>query len=91
LPPLAILGPLISIAKNYPSRFRLKLFVDEKEPFTGPPYDLNTGRIDSKVVKDVLETRRPSIWDKLLWRKFDPKGIAGDGRKVLFLVCGPDQ
>jgi hypothetical protein len=90
LPPPAILGPLTSIAQNDPSRLRLKLFVDEKDSPTAPSYDLNVGRIDGKAVEDVLDIRQPSVWDKLLWRKFDPKGIAGEGKKVLFLVCGPD-
>lgn len=90
LPPPAILGPLTSIAQNDPSRLRFKLFVDDKNHAGGYPCDLNVGRIDRKALEDVLEVRRPSAWDKLLWRKFDPKGIAGDGRKVLFLVCGPD-
>ena len=89
LPPPAILGPLASMARNDPSRFRLKLFVDDKDSPVGS-YGLNVGRIDRKAVEDVLEARRPSIWDKLLWRKFDRKGAAGEGRKVLFLVCGPD-
>jgi len=54
------------------------------------PYSANVGVIDRKAVEDVLEIRRPSMWDKLFRRKFDPKGIVGEGRKVLFLVCGPD-
>jgi cytochrome-b5 reductase len=90
LPPPAILGPLTSIAQNDPSRFRLELFADGKDPSISSSYDLNVGRIGRKAVEDVLEIKRPSIWDKLLWRKFNPKGIAGEGRKVLFLVCGPD-
>lgn len=91
LPPPTILGPLTAIAQNDPSRFRLKLFVSDKVPPTGSPYGLNVGKIDNKAVEDVLEIRQQSIWDKLLWRKIDPKGSAGDGRKVLFLVCGPDS
>ncbi|KAF9783021.1 ferredoxin reductase-like C-terminal NADP-linked domain-containing protein [Thelephora terrestris] len=90
LPPSALLGPLISIAQNDPSRLRVKLFVDEKDSSTDAPYYLNVGRIDSKAVEDVLEIKQPTIWDRLSWRNFDPKGIAGEGRKVLFLVCGPD-
>ena len=90
LPPPAILGPLTSIAQDDPSRLRLKLFVDDKTSSGDSPYDLNVGRIDRKAVEDMLEIRRPSVWDKLLWRKFDPKGVTGEGRKVLFLVCGPD-
>ena len=66
------------------------MFVDNKAPSSGSSYDLNFGRIDRKAVEEVLEIKRPSMWDKLLWRKFDPRGIAGEGRKVLFLVCGPD-
>ena len=90
LPPPAILGPLTSIAQDDPSRLRLKFFVDEKASTSDSPYDLNVGRIDRKAVEDVLEIRRPLMWDKLLWRKPDPKGVAGESRKVLFLVCGPD-
>ena len=90
LPPPAILDPLTSIAQGDPLRFRVKLFVDDKASPSDSPYDLNVGRIDRKAVEDVLEIRRLSMWDKLLWRKFDSKGVAGEGRKVLFLVCGPD-
>ena len=90
LPPPAILGPLTSIAQNDPSRLRVKLFVDKKDHSTGPSYDLNVGRIDNKAVEDVLEIKQLSIWERLLWRKLKPEGIAGEGRKVLFLVCGPD-
>ena len=91
LPPPTILGPLTSTAQNDPSRLRLKFFVDDKDPPIAPPYGINVGRIDRNAMEDLLEIRRPSIWDKLLWRKFDPRGIAGEGRKVLFLVCGPDS
>ena len=90
LPPPAILGPLTSTAQNDPSRFRLKLFVDDKDPSVGSSYGLTVGRIDKKAVEDVLEIRRPSMWDKLLRRKLDPRAVAGEGRKVLLLVCGPD-
>lgn len=90
LPPPAILGPLVSTTQNDPSRLRLKLFVDNKDFTVGSPYGLTVGRIDKKAVEDVLEIRRPSMWDKLLRRKSDPKGIVGEGRKVLVLVCGPD-
>jgi len=90
LPPPAILGPLTSIAQDDPSRLRLKLFVDEKASTSDSSYDLNVGRIDRKAVEDVLEIRRPSMWDKLLRRKPDSKGVAGEDRKLLFLVCGPD-
>lgn len=90
LPPSAILGPLTSIAQDDPSKLRLKLFVDEKASPSDSPYDLNVGRIDRKAVEDVLEIKRPSMWDRLLWRKPDRKDVVGEGRKVLFLVCGPD-
>ena len=91
MPPPAILGPLASIAQNDPSRFRLKLFADNKDASIGSPHGLDVGRIDIKAVEDVLEIKRPSTWDRLLWRKFDPKGTAGGGKRVLFLVCGPDS
>lgn len=91
LPPPAILGPLTSAAQNDPSRLRLKLFVDNEASSNDPSCNLNIGRIDRKAVEDVLEIGRPSMWDKLLRRKIDPKGIAGEGSKVLFLVCGPDM
>jgi len=90
LPPPTILGSLTSTAQNDPSRLRLKLFVDDEDSLIDDPYDLTVGRIDKKALEDVLEIRRPSMWDKLLRRKLDPKGIAGDGRRVLVLVCGPD-
>jgi len=90
LPPPAILDTLTSTAHNNPSRLRLKLFVDGEDSFIDSPYGLTVGRIDRKTVEDVLKIRRPSTWDKLLRRKLDPKGIAGEGRKVLVLVCGPD-
>ena len=90
LPPPAILGPLTSLAQNNPSRFRLKLFVDENGSSARSSYDLNIGMINSRVIEEVLEIRHPSVWDKLSWRKFDPKGITGGDKKVLFLICGPD-
>ena len=90
LPPPAILGPLTSIAQGDPLKLRVKLFVDDKTFSSDYPYDLNVGRIDRKAVEDVLEIGQPTMWDKLLWRKFDSKGVAGEGRRVLFLVCGPD-
>lgn len=89
LPPQAILGPLTSIAQDDPSRLRLQLFVDENDSPTGSSYHLNVGRINRKAVEDALEITQPSAWTKL-WRKFDQKSIAGEGKNVLFLVCGPD-
>lgn len=90
LPPPAILDPLTWIAQNDPSILRLKLFIDGTDPPASSPYDSNVGRIDKKVVGDVLEIRRLSMWEKLLWRKFDSKDTKGGERRVLFLVCGPD-
>ena len=91
LPPPALLGPLTTTAQNDPSRLRLKLFIDNEDSLTDSPYGLTVGRIDKKAVEDVLEIKRPSMWDKLLRRRSDPKGITGEGRNVLVLVCGPDS
>ena len=65
MPPPIILGPLASIA------------AEDKDCSIGSSYGLNVERTDRKVVKDALEIRRLPMWDKLLWREFDPKGRAG--------------
>ena len=34
------------------------------------------------MVEDALEIRRPPMWDRLLWRKFDPKERVGRCRSL---------
>ena len=52
----------------------------------------NVGRVDRQVAEHMLEiTRISALWNKVLWRKFNPKGIAGEDNKTLFLMRDSDQ
>jgi len=90
LPPPDVLNPLLKLAQHNPDKFTLKLFVDSFEgandqSFTGP--QIHKGRIGKDSIWHAVHSASSFPW----WRGlFSPDGNESD-RKILFLVCGPEQ
>jgi len=90
LPPADVLLPLLNLARHHPDKFRLKLFVDSFEE-TGDQsvagLKIHQGRIGKDSIwRAVHPTSRFPWWNSI----FSRYGDDGD-RKILFLVCGPEQ
>ncbi|KAI9001109.1 ferredoxin reductase-like C-terminal NADP-linked domain-containing protein [Trametes punicea] len=94
LPPAEMLRPLLAYSQAHPDRLRLSLFVDSSE---GPPHPavpvswLTVGRIGKPAIEHAMGSRTRSWWRTLF------SGSSGEdreddtnGKKVMFLVCGPD-
>ncbi|KAF5388227.1 hypothetical protein D9615_000510 [Tricholomella constricta] len=90
LPPPKIMDTLSTFAAQNPQKFRMELFVDSREG-TPPPAHLpnpRLGRIGKPAIEQCLGiNNRDSWWRRLFWKREAQK----PSRKVLFLVCGPDQ
>lgn len=94
LPPTEILAPLLSCAQKSPERLTVSLFVDSLE---GPQHPsitsaaLRVGKISRDAVERAVgSTRNSSWWQSLLRTGFRSENLPRDGKRILFLVCGPD-
>ncbi|KAF8528986.1 ferredoxin reductase-like C-terminal NADP-linked domain-containing protein [Hysterangium stoloniferum] len=92
LPPRVIMDPLQAVAQKHPGSFALQVYVDTPDPKTGRRGlpRLATGRIGRKAVEEALLRRSANSepWWRRYWRSSRTAGT--EGRKVLFLVCGPE-
>ncbi|KAG5639257.1 hypothetical protein H0H81_004918 [Sphagnurus paluster] len=90
LPPPKIIDSLSAFAARNPKKFRLELFVDSSEG-TPPPSHLpkpHLGRIGKLAIERSLGLDIRDLW----WRRiFGIRETHKPTRKILFLVCGPDQ
>jgi cytochrome-b5 reductase len=86
-----MLRALALFAERQPDRFKMRLFVDSRD---GPPnisledQKLQIGRIGKSAIMHTLALG--SWWQRL----GKPTGMSNStklDRKILFLVCGPDQ
>lgn len=94
LPPPEILQPLASYATSNPEQLRLHLFVDSLDNSPSiPVHDLpqvQVGRINKAAIQRCLGLESPaSPWWRRVFSSSSSK--SSTTRKVLFLVCGPDQ
>jgi cytochrome-b5 reductase len=80
----------MAAAQEQPDRFRLRLFVDSLDETPAPSEGLHIGRIDKSAVEQALDVQKPSMWNKTFKPAETTKEDYTRGRKVLFLVCGPD-
>jgi cytochrome-b5 reductase len=89
LPPPSILHRLGTFAKEFPGRFRFHLFVDSANGPSLQDHKLHVRRISKTDIEQYgLDHSERPWWPKFLGSS-DPN--AKTARKVLFLVCGPDQ
>ncbi|TBU49400.1 ferredoxin reductase-like protein [Dichomitus squalens] len=96
LPPSEMLAPLVAYSQAYPDRLRLSLFVDTPDGPAHPAVpssSLTVGRIGREAIERATDSGdgHRSWWRSLFSASPKPKPQeAGDGRKIVFLVCGPD-
>ena len=96
LPPSEILEPLIAYSQAHPDRLRLSFFVDAPDGPShpaAPSSSLTVGRIGKEAIERATDS---GDGNRSWWRRFfgaSPKPTpreASNGKKVMFLVCGPD-
>ncbi|KAG2158902.1 ferredoxin reductase-like C-terminal NADP-linked domain-containing protein [Suillus bovinus] len=90
LPPRDILDPLLEFAQRNPEKFKLKLFVDSFGETKGQSFtdlEVHKGRIDKNSIHGALRSASRVPW----WRGLFPQDSDVSDRKILFLVCGPEQ
>jgi cytochrome-b5 reductase len=90
LPPRDILDPLIKFAQHNPEKFRLKFFVDSFGESKGQSFtelEVHKGRISKDSICGVLNSASRIPW----WRNLFSQDSDISDRKILFLVCGPEQ
>ncbi|KAH9918237.1 ferredoxin reductase-like protein [Epithele typhae] len=92
LPPPEITRPLMAYSQAHPERLKLSFHVDARE---GPSHstvsssELHVGRIGRGDVGKAMGSASNSWWSSFFGGP--GKGPVGTGKKVMFLVCGPDR
>ena len=89
-----MLRTLIHFAEKQPDRFKMHLFVDLKDRSTDifvPNQELQVGRISKPAIMRSLGLDATGSWWQRLYKRTDTSNLAQPDRKILFLVCGPDQ
>ncbi|KAG1755943.1 hypothetical protein EDB19DRAFT_442610 [Suillus lakei] len=90
LPPRDVLDPLLKLAQHNPEKFRLKLFVDSCGETNGQSFtdlEMRQGRIGKDSICRALHSTPCVPW----WRGLFSRDSDVSDRKILFLVCGPEQ
>ncbi|KAG1874674.1 hypothetical protein DFJ58DRAFT_321097 [Suillus subalutaceus] len=90
LPPRDILNPLLKFAQHNPEKFRLKFFVDsfgETKGQGSTDLEVHKGRIGKDSICSALHSTSRVSW----WRGLFSQDSDVSDRKILFLVCGPEQ
>jgi len=83
---------LNSLAEHHPDKFKFRVFVDPLggRPESKLPGNLTCERIEKSALRDALGLESNSPWWKGLSRSPTAPMVNPD-RKVLVLVCGPEQ
>jgi hypothetical protein len=68
----------------------MRLFIDALDDTPALTEGLQIGRIDKLAVEQALDIQKPSGWGDIFGRGGLSRADYARGRKVLFLVCGPD-
>ncbi|TFK55885.1 ferredoxin reductase-like protein [Heliocybe sulcata] len=92
LPPSTMLETLKNYSRSQKDRFSLRLFVDSRQSESGSSHIdlfLTEGRIGKAEIQHALDPKTSSGWGKLFGSK--PSEPEKTEKKVMFLVCGPDQ
>jgi len=94
LPPRSMLQSLAFFAEEQPDRFNMHLFVDSLDGSTNTPLPkqrLQVGRINKSALTHSLGLDAPVSWWQRLFQPVGVPNFAQPDRKILFLVCGPEQ
>jgi len=94
LPPPSMLRTLAHLTEKQPDRFKMHLFVDSKDRSTNtsvPNQELQVGRISKSAIMRSLGLDASGSWWQRLYKRTTTSNSAQLDRKILFLVCGPDQ
>jgi cytochrome-b5 reductase len=89
-----MLQTLAHLTEKQPDRFKMHLFVDSKDRSTNtsvPNQELQVGRISKSAIMRSLELDASGSWWQRLYKRTTTSNSAQLDRKILFLVCGPDQ
>ncbi|OAX39745.1 riboflavin synthase domain-like protein [Rhizopogon vinicolor AM-OR11-026] len=90
LPPPDVLDPLLELARHNPDKFRLKLFVDS----FGETKDQSFAGVEihqSRIGKDAIWRAVHSASNFPSLRGLFSRDSDDSDRKILFLICGPEQ
>lgn len=90
LPPHDLLQNLAFGAGTLPNRTKVHYFVDSFDGPVNPSVpngDLQLGRINRRAIDRALGFESSAPW----WQRPFKGNVARTDRKVLFLVCGPEQ
>ncbi|KAG2077655.1 ferredoxin reductase-like protein [Suillus decipiens] len=90
LPPRDILDPLLKFAQHNSEKFKLKFFVDSFGGTKGQSstdLEVHEGRIGKDSISSALHSASRAPW----WRSLFSQDSDVSDRKILFLVCGPEQ
>ncbi|EPQ59389.1 ferredoxin reductase-like protein [Gloeophyllum trabeum ATCC 11539] len=92
LPPSSMLQTLHNYTQSQPKSFSLRLFVDSRPSgvhSTKNQIPLSEGRIGKSEIQQALSRTSSQSWGKIFGSSTSESDASQ--RKVLFLVCGPDQ
>ncbi|KAI0832321.1 ferredoxin reductase-like C-terminal NADP-linked domain-containing protein [Trametes gibbosa] len=96
LPPSEILRPLVAYSQTHPDRLNLSFFVDSPDGPSHPAVSsssLTVGRIGKTAIEGAIGGGQRSWWrlGGLFGAPANTRAQeTGHGKKVMFLVCGPD-
>lgn len=94
LPPAELLRPLLAYSQAHPDKLNLRLFVDSSEGPSHPAAPSSTlavGRIGRAAIEDAMGAGSKSWWRSLFGASSSSRSLGNEaGKKVMFLVCGPD-
>ncbi|KAI0375540.1 ferredoxin reductase-like C-terminal NADP-linked domain-containing protein [Pilatotrama ljubarskyi] len=94
LPPPEMLAPLLAYSHTHPDKLKVSLFVDSPEGPSHPAVPssfLAVGRIGKTAIEQAMGMSSQSWWRNLFGTRSNPRSQDGvSGKKVMFLVCGPD-
>ena len=94
LPPPEMLKPLLEYSQAHPDKLRLSLYVDAVDGSTHPAVpssSLSVGRIGKVAIERATGSENNSWWQRVFGSsKVTRSQDGGRGKKIMFLVCGPD-
>ena len=89
-----MLKPLLEYSQAHPDKLRLSLDVDAVDGSTQPAVpssSLSVGRIGKVAIERATGSENNSWWQRVFGSSKETRSHdGGRGKKIMFLVCGPD-